>query len=88
MLRLEAPAGEAAALAERLGGLFLDVKLAARRSESASEPGPQTPLVQMFAKRAAAARAAAKTEREALAADYALRFGLAALENREQPRHS
>lgn len=88
MLRLEAPAGEAAALTERLAGLFLDVKLAARRSESASEPGPQTPLVQMFAKRAAAARAAAKTEREALAADYALRFGLAALENREQPRHS
>ena len=88
MLRLEAPAGEAAALAERLGGLFLDVKLAARRSESTPDSGSQTPLVRMFAKRAAAARAAAKTEREALAADYALRFGLAALENREQPRHS
>lgn len=88
LLRLEAAADDPAALSERLAGLFLDVKLVTRRRENADAgPRPQTPLVRMFAGRAEAARAAAKTEREALLSDCALRFGLAALENREQPRN-
>ena len=90
MLRVEAAADDPAALSGRLEELILDVKLVARPSRRAeeAEPNRHSPLVRMFAERAAAARAAAGTEREAFVADSALRFGLAALENREQPRGS
>lgn len=84
LLRLTASAKDPVALAEALNAAFLSVRL------NLSEPEPErptirSPLMQLYEERAEAAAAVAKTDADRRLISIARSFGLAAMENREQP---
>ena len=82
--RLTAEAADPEALLAALSRRFLDVRLTAP-VKPATLPAERSPLMQLFCARAEAAIAAAKTAEDRQIAETALRFGLAAMENREDP---
>lgn len=84
ILRLTAGAADPEALLSVLGRRFLDVRLTAPE-RPAAVPAVQSPLMRLFCARAKAAMDAAKTAEARQIAETALRFGLAAMENREEP---
>lgn len=85
LLRLTVAAKEPAGLAEALDEAFLSVRLTLPTQEP-ERPTVRSPLMQLYEERADAATAAATTDADRRRVELARRFGLAAMENREQPK--
>lgn len=84
LLRLTVAAKDPTGLAEALDEAFLCVRLTLPPQE-AERPTVRSPLMQLYEERAKAAMAAAATDADRRRMELACRFGMAAMENREQP---